>query len=334
MERLRLPVLVTTVTLAMLWLLSSTARASTLVQAEPTPSPEVSGVFVPGSTGDDGPSTLDCRECHWDIYLIWEESAHGKGLSCSQCHLAINEEDNHARSGHGAQGGSQECMACHTTGYDPDTDTWSEGDIHCTVCHNPISPNHPDEPIPTDRSAELCGQCHIQANFEWQISTHGKANVSCVDCHNQHRTSLKNPTDSIALQCATCHQTLEAGFERSIHAEQGITCAECHLTPLDNESLAGGNARLNHSFEVKITACLKCHTDMLHAAKNNPEENAYANSEYPDAMASAVHVEVSETPPAANPITFQTFAAAFGIGAGMSGFSWVLNLIRRGRKRK
>jgi len=119
----------------------------------------------------------DCRECHWDIFITWEQSSHGKGLSCPQCHL-VDQDENHAREGHGAQGGPQQCMDCHTTGYDPVTDTWVEDNIHCTSCHAPIPSNHPDEPVPTNRSADLCGSCHIQANFEWQVSKHGQAGGS------------------------------------------------------------------------------------------------------------------------------------------------------------
>ena len=37
-------------------------------------------------------SILDCRECHWDVYLRWEQSAHGRGLSCGQCQLGMTSQ--------------------------------------------------------------------------------------------------------------------------------------------------------------------------------------------------------------------------------------------------
>lgn len=343
MKRLSLRIFAASITLSMLWLLSTTAQASPSRQEDPTPTPVAPGVSVPGEmpAGMGGESGVasdlpDCRECHWDIYLVWEESSHGQGLSCSQCHLAVSEENNHARAGHGAQeGGSTECMNCHTTGYDVETDTWNEDNIHCTACHSPIPPTHPDEPAPTDRSSDLCGQCHIQANFEWQVSTHGLANVSCVDCHNQHRASLKTPTNDVENQCAACHQTLESGFSRSMHAEEGISCADCHLAPQENVSLVGGNARLNHTFEVDINACMQCHLETLHAPKDDHEENvSLTEADEFDAMASAVNAEVNAEPPASNPKNFLAFATVFGVGAGVGALSWIATLFQKLIKRK
>ncbi len=343
MKRLKLRFLVPVFTLMMIWLLATTAQASPAVQEDATPTPLPPGVSIPGQDmpstegGDADLSELpDCRECHWDIYLVWEESSHGKGLSCSECHIAVSEDNNHARAGHGAQeGGSEECMGCHTTGYDAATDTWSEGNIHCTACHTPIPPTHPDEPAPTNRSPDMCGQCHIQANFEWQMSTHGQVNVSCVDCHNQHRASLKTASEVISDQCATCHNSYAVGFSHSVHADEGVSCADCHLAPLENISLAGGNARLNHTFEVDISACLQCHAEMLHAPKAGYlEDDVLAEAGEVDAMASVLDVEVHADAPPSNPNNFLAFGAVFGIGAGMGALSWITNLFRKARKRK
>jgi hypothetical protein len=361
MKRPSLRFLIPAFTLILLWLLATTvAQASPVTQADLTPTPVPPGVSIPGQempgmAGEMTASSVytDCRECHWDIYLIWEESSHGQGLSCSQCHLAVSEDNNHARAGHGAQeGGSQECMACHTTGYDAQTDTWTEGNIHCTACHTPIPGTHPDDPAPTNRSADLCGECHIQANFEWQISTHGVEDVSCVDCHNQHRATLKNPVKEIAEQCSVCHEALEADFSKSMHAEQDISCAECHLAPVEDQLLGRGNARLNHTFEVDINACLQCHREMLHAPNidddnvhlysqlNDGKSHNVAHAEELDAMASAVEVEVTASPPEANANSFMAFTMIFGVGAGVGAVSWTANLLYKGvsrlikRKRK
>src|SRR5574341_199559 len=139
--------------IASLWFLFSTQWAHRSLAAQETaPTPTV----TPTSNAPD------CRNCHWDIFVDWEGSKHGKGLSCGQCHLA-SQQNNHARFGHGAQGGPQQCMACHTTGYDATTDTWSEENVHCSACHSPIEKDHPDKPMPISRSVELCGKCHIQA---------------------------------------------------------------------------------------------------------------------------------------------------------------------------
>ncbi|MEN8172572.1 MAG: cytochrome c3 family protein [Chloroflexota bacterium] len=340
MKRLNLRLIAVSIAISLLWLLSSNVKASPSIQPDPPPTPVPPGVSVPGegtspNAHDDLP---DCRECHWDIYLIWEESSHGKGLSCGQCHLAASEEENHARSGHGAQGGgSQECMACHTTGYDSETDTWVEGDIHCTSCHNPIDSNHPDVPAPINRSADLCGQCHIQANFEWQVSTHGMAGVSCIDCHNQHRASLKAGSEDISDQCAACHESRESGYATSMHAGEGLSCASCHLAPLENNPLGRGNAKLNHTFNVDISVCMQCHGENLHApVLNGQEEDDHHSTEGRaiDAMASIIDADVTAAPPSLNPNGFLAFATVFGTGVGGGAVIGIARFIQKSRGRK
>ncbi len=256
----------------------------------------------------------DCRKCHQSIYTIWEESAHGRGLSCGQCHLANDE--NHARQGHGAQGGAKECMACHTTGYDPIADTWEEDNIHCIACHAPVQINHPNMPMPTNRSEELCGQCHIQARFEWQNSQHGRAGVACISCHSQHRTSLKS--DSVIDQCASCHHTFTDGFSHSTHNSEGLSCADCHLAPIEGP-VGEGSAKRDHTFDVDVSVCVSCHMNGLH---DDGQATIVAitfqnNKRIPlNAMSSSVNAEVSEQPPEINPFGVM---ALIGICLGVIG---------------
>ncbi len=282
---------------------------------------------------------LDCRECHWDIYLNWEQSAHGRGLTCGQCHLA--DQEDHARRGHGAQGGAQACMDCHTTGYNATTDTWQEDDVHCTACHTPVDPNHPDAPMPTDRSEALCGRCHIQARFEWQVSAHGQAGVVCVSCHSQHNTSLKEK--SVSAQCADCHETHAEGFSHSIHYEQGLSCANCHLAPLEGP-LGEGSAKRSHTFDVDVKTCVGCHEEGLHNATDHthpaapvvyqPEPSgAYDPT---DALSSAIEAKVKPEPEPLNPLGFAALGgtllgvAVAGVIVGMSAIllPWFIHVFR------
>ena len=282
-----------------------------LVQAEPPAQDQ-----QPQPQEQQDPETvLDCRECHWDVYLNWEQSAHGRGLSCGQCHLS--DQGSHAREGHGAQGGAQACMGCHTTGYDPDADTWEEDNVHCTACHTPIEPNHPDVPMPTDRSEELCGQCHIQARFEWEVSAHGAAGVACVSCHNQHTTSLKD--NSVSEECANCHETYAEGFSHSIHYGEGLSCANCHLAPLDGP-VGEGSAKRDHTFTVNVKTCVACHAEGLHNATKTAGSDTLITfhpeaSDPTDAMASSITVEVSDEPAPVSPFGF---VALGGIVLGLA----------------
>ena len=270
-----------------------------------------------GATTPEAGST--CRDCHWDIYINWEGSAHGKGLSCGQCHLA-SQQDNHARLGHGAQGGPQQCMSCHTTGYNPLTDTWEEDNVHCTACHNPVPPEHPDKPAPINRSEELCGNCHIQARFEWEASKHGQAGVTCVNCHNQHRTSLKAENNDVIAQCSTCHQDPTVGFADSVHAKQGLSCGDCHLATLEGP-LGEGSAKRNHGFEVELTTCVSCHSGQMHmstAITETRPSTVLMAAEPLDSMASAINSRVCAEPEPPNLYGFMLIAGLVCLGVGIA----------------
>jgi len=114
--------------------------------------------------GDTNPQ--DCKECHLATVLAWEGSAHMRALTCSQCHVdgepVVSMDTNHPIQ----EEDEPRCVACHTTGYDPDTNTWVDDGITCKACHSPIEENHPSQPMPSDRSAGLCGNCHQETLFE------------------------------------------------------------------------------------------------------------------------------------------------------------------------
>ncbi|NOY97751.1 MAG: hypothetical protein GXP40_00905 [Chloroflexi bacterium] len=277
-------------------------------------------VWAGGNKGDDPPPppirVEDCRECHEDIYDMWEQSAHGQGLSCGQCHLS-EQQDNHAREGHGAQEGPRACMSCHTTGYDLTTDTWEEDNIHCTSCHTPVPEDHPDQPAPINRSAELCGQCHIEARFEWESSTHGAVGVTCVSCHSQHETELK--AGNVSDECATCHGERVEGFGHSEHSEQGLSCVDCHLAPLD-APLGKGVAKRNHSFHVELSTCTSCHAYEMHDERATPVASVDSQLEPPgpaDSMASSISFEVSTVPPPVNPLALALVMGTLGFFGGI-----------------
>ena len=259
---------------------------------------------------------LDCRKCHSSIYEVWEESAHGQGLSCEQCHLSA--EQDHVREGHGVQGSLKNCMECHTTGYDSDSDTYEEQNIHCTACHSPVPENHWDEnPVPINRSEELCGQCHIQAHFEWQISKHGQVGVACVSCHSQHATSLK--AKDVSEQCAKCHGAKVKGFSHSRHGEEGLSCADCHLAPLEGP-VGGGGAKRDHSFAVDISVCTTCHTYELHNGEEEEEVVVDVPLSPPgelDSMASTTTEGVCEEPASGSPFGLTAAIGLSGLIVGV-----------------
>lgn len=199
----------------------------------------------------DAPVTAeDCQNCHPAFQAAWAKGAHGRATS-----------DPVFQEKWAAEGSPRECLACHTTGYDPSTDTYVSEGITCEACHSPIPANHPTTPMPVDRSANLCGRCHTETLFEWQASQHRKDDLTCVGCHGPHSTDLKSG-DASSL-CASCHQTRASGFAHSQHSQEGLTCADCHLSPLGGEKGEGHSVR-DHSFNVQLSTCNECHAYQMH----------------------------------------------------------------------
>ena len=161
---------------------------------------------------------LDCSACHAEFYDAWELGAHGNA--------ATNPTFMDAWQ---ARGEASECMACHTTGYDPATGIWVDAGVTCVACHAPVAEGHPEEPMPIAREAETCGTCHTQAYFEWNASQHGKIDLACATCHDPHAASLK--AADVSSQCSACHRNTVSTYAHSEHYTQGQTCADCHLAP-------------------------------------------------------------------------------------------------------
>ncbi len=258
----------------------------------------------------EAPTDKDCQECHPAVVAVWETSHHGQAMSEPDFANAWNE-----------RGQPQECLPCHTTGYDANTGEWAADGIVCEACHSPLATNHPDQPMPTDRSVNLCGTCHQETVFEWQVSHHRSADLTCVDCHGQHSTTLKGE-DAQAL-CANCHSDRASGFAHSAHSLEGLMCADCHLSSTDGEA-GQGHAAVDHSFHVKLSTCNECHEYDMHEPidvhANNPEQPSDPQL---DAMASAANLGVSVDPDPISPIYYALISALVGMAFGLLVAPWI-----------
>jgi predicted CXXCH cytochrome family protein len=198
------------------------------------------------------PNAQECVGCHEGVRAYWEESAHGYALVDPDFQRAWTE-----------QGSPQECLACHTTGFDAATGEFNEGGVGCLTCHSPVPANHPDAYMPTDVSSRLCGQCHVDTFAEWEISEHGQQGMTCNQCHNPHTADLK--AEHSQELCMSCHNTEGHYYSFTGHAQEGLLCTDCHLT-IDGSAAVGepGHGRRQHTFKVDLTACNACHLDDMH----------------------------------------------------------------------
>lgn len=258
---------------------------------------------------------LDCGKCHVEFQEAWENGAHGNATRDPDFLNAWRE-----------QGEPVECLSCHVTGYDPETGTWEEEGITCRACHSPITENHPEEPMASNRSAQLCGECHNETYFEWQVSAHREEGLDCYGCHDPHATGLKS--QSAAMLCATCHRDRSSNYTHSAHSEQGLTCANCHLVSLSDDP-SEGHAGKDHSFFVSLTTCNACHAYQMHDPVDVHLE--VPTPMPPDAMAAVETVVVTEEPAPVSPVGFSTLSGLIGIALGVIIAPWIERLNRSNR---
>lgn len=272
--------------------------------------------YSPAQTAE--PSGQDCRECHPAFVEAWESSAHGRATS-----------DPRFQEAWAAKGEPKECLVCHVTGYDEASGTWEADGITCAACHSPIAKNHPLSPMPMDRSENLCGSCHVEAVFEWQVSEHRANELTCVACHGQHSTNLKAGEPS-AL-CASCHRDRSSNYAHSAHSAEGLSCADCHLGPL-NGAEGEGHATRDHSFNVRLGTCNSCHVYQMH----DPVEVHPEPRPVPKPVVEPVDFEsagVNSDPEPVNPFSFALLAGLIGMAAGVILSPWLERWYERlGRK--
>ncbi|NIM92724.1 MAG: hypothetical protein GTO18_03280 [Anaerolineales bacterium] len=264
------------------------------------------------ATEPTAPPELDCKGCHSEFHDAWSQGKHAKAISDPVFQEAFE-----------AQGRPVSCMQCHTTGFDPESGTWISDGVTCSMCHIPTSGDHPLAPMGTDRSGKLCGECHSETYFEWQVSTHRETELVCVDCHDSHGTRLK--ARNASLLCANCHRTRVSSFAHTQHSEAGLSCADCHLEELNQESGEGRSERL-HSFNVELSTCNECHAYQMHDPIDVHIEQPEPET---DAMASVENLSVSTEPSPVSPIGFAMLSGIIGMATGMILAPWLERWYRR-----
>jgi predicted CXXCH cytochrome family protein len=242
----------------------------------------------------------ECAACHPAVTEAWQGGRHSQAMTDPVFNQAWE-----------AQGKPVECLKCHVTGYDETSGSWQSEGITCLACHPALTANHPAQVGEVNASPDLCGDCHTDTYFEWQVSMHGQKGLKCVNCHDPHATSLKRETSSTL--CAACHKGLSSSFTHSQHNAQGLVCIDCHMEPVGD---AVGHTRQDHSFFVSLDTCNTCHSNQLHNPGLTQPVKAQVNPV--DAMASVEDVSVSGVPRPVSPLGFAILAGLVGIALGIN----------------
>ncbi len=208
---------------------------------------------------DEPPTTPvepeDCGSCHETAAAMWENSTHSQASALAGFVKAWQE-----------QGSPSECLACHTTGYDPATNQYESEGVACQVCHPSPPHEHPQKIMYTDTSSRLCGQCHTDTFDQLGHSQHGQEGMACIRCHNPHDNSLR--AGGVEETCAACHREQTHFYSFTNHAMEGLLCTDCHFQLADGAMGDGHGSRL-HNFTVGDQNCTECHGGGMHYPVQN-----------------------------------------------------------------
>lgn len=213
----------------------------------------------PYSDGDYS-SPDDCATCHKDEYHEWEQSTHANALTNPLFLEAWSRA-----------GEPTYCRSCHATGYDAVEGTIDYEGVGCLSCHE-FSTEDDGPHMTTDKSAELCGNCHTGIHApdydEWLTSDHAAANVDCADCHFSHTADLR--MESSTALCSSCH---EAEATSSVHGGDGMECTDCHMAQGDEivDAISQRRDGSGHSFAIPSDVCSDCH-GMTHSITASEDE--------------------------------------------------------------
>ncbi len=168
-----------------------------------------------------------------------------------------------------------QCAGCHSTGYDPATQTFSEINISCESCHGPGGDHVQSEGdtsfIIKDTSNEGCGYCHIRAQNVAMGSFTNKQFNFPIGYELGKPETLKyipqplSDTNSSFFPDGTSkrhrQQYLDMnypGAHVTKHYEKNVTCTSCHdphtsgLLTVYSGIPAGANAPTNGIYGIAL----------------------------------------------------------------------------------
>lgn len=196
-----------------------------------------------------------CQTCHAEEYEVWKDSMHAKATLDPVFQEQLAKSHN-----------QDECLKCHTTGFDTGSGEFLSEGVTCEACHGEYKEGHPAGQtmmLPSD--AGTCRMCHEAAFAGWEQSKHAAQQIECFDCHLAHTQGVR--TGSTQTLCAACHSDEQTKLAHSVHGISGVECGNCHMakamTDPTDVSAAHGTG-ISHTFAVPADVCNRCHSDEIH----------------------------------------------------------------------
>jgi hypothetical protein len=202
-------------------------------------------ITVSAESNNEYMGAVYCVECHPSQIQEWIYSAHTRGYSNSEFQQVWED-----------LGRNIQCLECHTTGYDSNSETFELLEVQCEECHGP------EDTMNKDTSPELCGKCHsgpYPTYEEWVDSGPSHGEAECSTCHNEHTLGfvLQTPAET----CGQCHESHVEELEDTLHELNGVDCVVCHMIIEEADFYSGKTAKTGHSFNPleQEFDCQYCH---------------------------------------------------------------------------
>jgi len=215
-------------------------------------SPDIAELSQEGSPMAEG---QDCQSCHVNVSAAWEGSPHDLAYS-----------DPIFQDRWKVLGQPDECLVCHTTGYQATSGEFSAEGVTCEACHGQIVDGHPPAVMPIHSDTEFCGTCHPITLGEWRLTGHSTTGVGCTNCHEPHsQHALYENRDEM---CVNCHKDDMGEHMNDVHIQKGIGCFDCHALVIPPDVPPDdGLVPTGHTFTITPATCVACHTDTLKSGK-------------------------------------------------------------------
>jgi len=165
------------------------------------------------------------------------------------------------------------CAGCHTTGFDPASQTWVEPGVGCEACHGPgadhvastgnrtkiVNPARLD----FQEQVEVCAQCHSRGNdpsgdYPYPVGYHpgGPAKL------NETFILSTNPDDFWPDGTVKRHHMQFQDWQQGAHKDS-VSCIFCHTSHSPGET--------DHQTRmVDNDRCLVCHQNQVDLAEHIP----------------------------------------------------------------
>ena len=185
---------------------------------------------------------------------------------------------------------NEDCLDCHDDFPSSSFGKSMHGDLDCIDCHEDADVE--ELPHEEDMSPVYCGNCHDDAQIDYDSSIHGQAAKrnaryapECWDCHGSHDIeSPENPAAktfkmSVPMLCGECHRegapvartykisehNIIDNYSQSIHGEglfkKGLTvtatCNDCHSS---HRVLPHTDPNATISPRNIAKTCMQCHS--------------------------------------------------------------------------